>query len=29
MLGHIAIGRDALGIEFVTLYYAMTKVAHG
>lgn len=29
MLGHVAIGRDAQGIEFVTLYYAMTRVAHG
>lgn len=29
MLGHIAIGRDAQGGEFVTLYYAMTQVTHG
>ncbi len=28
MLGHIAIGRDAAGAEFVTLYYAATKHGH-
>ncbi|HEV2517581.1 MAG TPA: hypothetical protein VGV07_20165 [Devosia sp.] len=28
MLGHVAIGRDAAGTEFVTLYYAATKHDH-
>ncbi|WP_156384480.1 hypothetical protein [Devosia sp. Root413D1] len=28
MLGHIAIGRDATGAEFVTLYYAASKHDH-
>lgn len=28
MLGHVAIGRDAAGAEFVTLYYAASKHGH-
>lgn len=28
MLGHVAIGRDAAGAEFVTLYYAAEKLGH-
>ncbi len=28
MLGHVAIGRDAGGDEFVTLYYAAEKIGH-
>ena len=28
MLGHVAIGRDAAGDEFVTLYYAAEKLGH-
>ena len=28
MLGHVAIGRDATGDEFVTLYYAAEKLGH-
>jgi len=28
MLGHVAIGRDAAGAEFVTLYYAAEKHGH-
>jgi len=28
MLGHVALGRDAAGTEFVTLYYAAEKLGH-
>lgn len=28
MLGHVALGRDAAGVEFVTLYYAAEKLGH-
>lgn len=28
MLGHVAIGRDAAGAEFVTLYYAAERLGH-